>query len=258
VRTLNDNTPIEGSTVPTAAGDYRITFSLDKVCGTVNLATHFVEGTTQIIVPIEEVEVVTAAAEDDGAGATAVLVPAEFADTGELIGGNLTYVDVHILARGGGGGGGGGRPHTSSVGDCEAQSQVHMRQMEQFQTRLQSVCPGDNCPCIDIEGNSCQQFRNQLTSTVSTMQRLQLETFCDGNGCQCICANGTACLEARAKLQTLMQTREQLLTQCGDGSCEVDTEFFDSLEQEIAAMATLLDGVRDEYDLCLPFVQAPE
>jgi len=100
VRKLNDPTGIPA----TAAGDYRITFSFDEVCGTdVTLNTDFVDGTTQIMVPLEEevVEQVAAAeAEDSGdeGGGTAVL-------KGDL---NLTYMDVRILERGGGGGGGNG------------------------------------------------------------------------------------------------------------------------------------------------------
>jgi hypothetical protein len=93
------------------AGDYRITFSFDKQCGAVSLNTFFVDGVTEIMIPLEE-EIVTAAAEEGeepGGGATGVLVPADFdGETGELIGGNLTYIDVRILERGGGGGGGGG------------------------------------------------------------------------------------------------------------------------------------------------------
>lgn len=93
------------------AGDYRITYSFDQACGTASLNTFFVDGTTQILVPLEE-EIVTAAAEEGeepGGGAVGVLVPADFdGETGELIGGNLTYIDVRILERGGGGGGGGG------------------------------------------------------------------------------------------------------------------------------------------------------
>jgi len=100
VRTLNEG-----------AGDYRITFSFDQVCGNAVQNTFFTDGVTQIIVPLEE-EVVTAAAEEGeepGGGATGVLIPADFdGETGELIGGNLTYIDVRILERGGGGGGGGG------------------------------------------------------------------------------------------------------------------------------------------------------
>jgi len=92
------------------AGDYRITFSFDQNCGPVSLNTFF-DGNTEIMVPLEE-EVVAAAAEEGeepGGGATGVLVPVEFdGETGELIGGNLTYIDVRILERGGGGGGGGG------------------------------------------------------------------------------------------------------------------------------------------------------
>jgi len=99
VRQLNDD----------GAGDYRITYSFDQACGTVDLNTFFVDGTTQIIVPLEE-EVLAAAAEaesEPGGGAVGVLVPAEFDELGNLVGGNLTYIDVRILERGGGGGGGG-------------------------------------------------------------------------------------------------------------------------------------------------------
>ncbi len=93
------------------AGDYRITFSFDQECGTASLNTFFVEGTTRIMVPLEE-EIIEAAAaeaeEGDEGGAVGVLVPAEFDELGNLVGGNLTYMDVRILERGGGGGGGGG------------------------------------------------------------------------------------------------------------------------------------------------------
>ncbi len=93
VRQLNDLTPAEGSMVPTPAGDYRITFSLDPLCGTAQLNT-FLDA-AQILVPVEE-ELVTITADDDPGGATAVL-------RSDL---NLTYMDVRILERGGGGGGG--------------------------------------------------------------------------------------------------------------------------------------------------------
>ena len=95
VRRLNDPLP-DGP-----AGDYRITFSLDDVCGAATLATFFVDGYTEILVPLEEEVLAAAAAEseesDDG-GATGVLRT-------DL---NLTYMDVRILDRSGGGGGGGG------------------------------------------------------------------------------------------------------------------------------------------------------
>jgi hypothetical protein len=93
VRQLND---MYGGT---AAGDYRITFSLDEVCGEADINTYFVDGVTEIIVPLEE-EVAAAAAEEGeepGGGAVGVL---DFDN-------NLTYMDVRILERGGGGGGGG-------------------------------------------------------------------------------------------------------------------------------------------------------
>ncbi len=93
-------------------GDYRITYSFDESCGTATLNTYFAEGETSILVPIEESIVVAASEEgDDGesteGGAVGVLVPAQFDGSGNLIGGNLTYMDVRILERSGGGGGGG-------------------------------------------------------------------------------------------------------------------------------------------------------
>ena len=77
------------------AGDYRLTFSFDQTCGTANLNTYFVDGTTNLLLPVEE-EVLAAAEEGgDEGGATPVLRT-------DL---NLTYIDVRILERGGGGGG---------------------------------------------------------------------------------------------------------------------------------------------------------
>jgi hypothetical protein len=103
VRMLHDETPINGTTNPTAAGDYRITFSLDSQCGSAELNTSFVEGITEIIVPLEE-ELVTAAAEEGSDGSdTGGAVPVLDFDN------NLTYIDVRILERGGGGGQGGRR-----------------------------------------------------------------------------------------------------------------------------------------------------
>jgi hypothetical protein len=110
VRNLHDLAIVPPYTEPTAAGDYRLTFSLDEACGTAELNTYFVEGVTEIIVPLEE-EVAAAAAEEGespGGGANGVLVPAVFDIDRKLISGNLTYMDIRILERGGGGNGGGG------------------------------------------------------------------------------------------------------------------------------------------------------
>ncbi|UCF38545.1 MAG: hypothetical protein JSU96_06810, partial [Acidobacteriota bacterium] len=100
VRLLNDVTgehPDE-----TAAGDYRITFSFDAVCGEEEpyLNTFFTEGVTQILQPAEEVVAMIASdtGDETGSGGTGVL---DFAN-------NLTYMDVQILERDGGGNGGGG------------------------------------------------------------------------------------------------------------------------------------------------------
>ena len=79
------------------AGDYRITFSFDATCPTVALNTFFVEGTTEIMVPLEVA--VTQAVEEEPAGGG----QRPYSTTGH----NLTYIDVRILERGGGGGGGG-------------------------------------------------------------------------------------------------------------------------------------------------------
>jgi hypothetical protein len=87
------------------AGHYRITFSLDEVCGTAALNTFFVDGITTIMEPAEEEEpaittsgVITVADEGgDTGGGTGVL---DFIN-------NLTYMDIAILEREGGGGGGG-------------------------------------------------------------------------------------------------------------------------------------------------------
>jgi len=82
------------------AGDYRITFSFDDTCGGTTINTFFVDGVTEIILPLEE-DVAAAAAEEGESpegGAVGVL---DF-------GNNLTYMDVRILERGGGGGGNGG------------------------------------------------------------------------------------------------------------------------------------------------------
>lgn len=293
VRTLNDTTPLEGSTISTAAGDYRLTFSLDQQCGTATLKTHFVEGTTQIVVPIEEEEAVSIAAEDDGAGATPVLVPADFDENGAVVGGNLSYIDVHILARTGGGG---GRPNSFEGGDCVcdcecigkecncicqeqcqcscdcegedcacaceatscAQTRTHVRTMTQQRLQLESQCPGDNCPCTDVQGNVCQSYQAQLKDMVKTMERMQLGTFCDGNGCQCICESGESCVNLRTELQTMLQTHEQLMTQCATGSCELDEAFFDSVEVEMTALAALFSAMDEEYQTCLPSVQQPD
>ncbi|MCE4562706.1 hypothetical protein INQ51_00165 [Maribellus sp. CM-23] len=76
VRKLNDG-----------AGDYRLTFSFDST-GTncVDLNTFFEEGTTEILVPLEEEEVIVAAEETEHGGGVAKI---DFAN-------NLTYIDVHI------------------------------------------------------------------------------------------------------------------------------------------------------------------
>lgn len=88
------------------AGDYRATFSFDAACPDTNtpLNTFFTselgEPVTQILVPVEEVEVVDAAlsrdATQDEGGDTGGGMPIIDYDN------NLTYIDIRILQRGGG------------------------------------------------------------------------------------------------------------------------------------------------------------
>jgi hypothetical protein len=99
VRKLHDDT-LNAS----GEGDYRLTFSFDENCGSVDLNTFFVDGVTEIMVPLEEV-LLAEPEEEPGGGAVGVLVPAEFDEFGNLTGGNFTYMDVRILERSGGGGG---------------------------------------------------------------------------------------------------------------------------------------------------------
>jgi len=68
------------------SGDYRMTFSFDPVCGSVDLNTYFVDGTTQIILPLETEAL---EAEPVGSGGTAVI---DFTN-------NLTFIDVRIKSR---------------------------------------------------------------------------------------------------------------------------------------------------------------
>jgi len=91
VRQLNDAVVNGGE----AAGDYRITFSLDQQCGTAALNTFFVDGVTGIMVPAEEVVVEAAEGDDGGSDTGGAVGVMDFAN-------NLTYIDVRILARGGG------------------------------------------------------------------------------------------------------------------------------------------------------------
>jgi len=111
VRKLHDNTLNEKG-----AGNYRITFSFDESCGAVDLNTYFVDGVTEIIVPLEEeleAAAIEAAMSDPQIARTLITAAeAEESEGGGAVGvldfdNNLTYMDVRILERSGGGGGGG-------------------------------------------------------------------------------------------------------------------------------------------------------
>lgn len=88
VRKLNDG-----------PGDYRITFSFDNLDGFLN--TFFVEGTTQILIPLEEelLAALIAESEETEGGGVPVLDAIDPV-TGE--GNNLTYIDIRIHERSGG------------------------------------------------------------------------------------------------------------------------------------------------------------
>jgi hypothetical protein len=85
------------------AGDYRLTFSLDALCGAVSLNTFFTE-LTQVMLPVEEDAAPAAEDGSDTGGGVARID----------VGNNLTYMDIRLTGsggsggRGGGGGGGGG------------------------------------------------------------------------------------------------------------------------------------------------------
>jgi len=103
------------------AGDYRVTFSFDESCGSVDgvdidLNTFFVDGVTEILMPSEEdleVAAVEAAMSDPQVARTLITATDAEETEGGAVGvldfnNNLTYMDVRILERGGGSGGGGG------------------------------------------------------------------------------------------------------------------------------------------------------
>ncbi len=114
VRKLNDQTMVPPYTKATAAGDYRITFSLDDECGTVLRNTYF-GPSTQILLPTEEeldAAAYIAALSDPFVAIQSVATESEETDGGAVavldLYNGVTYMDVRILERSGGGSGGGG------------------------------------------------------------------------------------------------------------------------------------------------------
>lgn len=112
VRRLNDMEEVPPYTVPTAAGDYRITFSFDEACGGVSLVSLNTSlAQAEIIVPTEE----ELEAAEEVAATTPGYPAIQEADDGSDTGGavavldtvnNLTYIDVRINERSAGKGGG--------------------------------------------------------------------------------------------------------------------------------------------------------
>jgi len=82
------------------AGYYRITFSFDNET---NLNTFFVDGITDILLPIEEPEEIIALSEEDGETSKGGFAIIDYDN-------NLTYMDILIIGKttGNGGGNGGG------------------------------------------------------------------------------------------------------------------------------------------------------
>lgn len=245
VRKLNDMTPVAGSSIPTAAGDYRLTFSLDQQCGAVGLQTYFVEGTTQIIVPVETEEAVSIASSGDSEGGTAVLVPAVFDENGALTDGNLTYIDVRIVGKSG------GKRSLELASDC-VQLHAWTLELEQQMAQMQNLCPGGACPCSDLHGNGCEMFRTQTMNMLRNMEHLQFAAACETGECACRCLSGDGCLEMQTQLQTLMQLHTQLRTQCTSGACLLDSEFTAALETELEALIALFDAMEQGYNIYLP------
>jgi hypothetical protein len=131
VRNLND--PTDG----TAAGDYRITFSLDETFDGTDLNTFFEEKVTEILMPIEEEGVALEAVtlEDEGGSSPEGGGEAQIDFTN-----NLTYIDIRILERESGGGGGGGRPHeTPDLISLGASDSVLLSQEDPLKGQFQGL-----------------------------------------------------------------------------------------------------------------------
>jgi hypothetical protein len=223
-------TPPLGSTAPTAAGDYRITFSFDQSCGPASLATYFIAGTTQIVVPSETEEVVAPAAEEEptGGGARAVLVPAVFDDTGTLVGGNYTYMDVRILQRGGGGKGG------RSFGDdclCE--------------------CEGDKCICTCKEACDCTCTCEGEECTCSCLEQCECDCVCQDGVCDCACG-AHECMQFQTRVQATEQHQAQMEAKCPGENCPCrDQQGTTACQQYQAGLTDTVNAMQQvQYRTC--------
>ncbi len=250
VRQLNDPLPSG------PAGDYRLTFSFDESCGPVNLNTSFVDGVTEIVLPLETEEAAASAEPTDEGGGTAVL---DFDN-------NLTYIDVRILDRSGGGGGGGGgkRPREMYMeqerfrycqegeGECCEDGSVCLavreRTGELAQLRAQ----------IECEGEACQHFQARLQELVQVLNRLQLRSCTADGECTCTCQEGEECLQIQDRLRELERLRLELCDLCTDGDCPCDAEILDAVGAAFYDLALSLAGPEQDSFLFLPALAKEE
>lgn len=249
VRQLNDPAP-DGP-----AGDYRLTFSFDQSCGTVDLNTAFVNGVTEILVPIETEEVEASAEPVDEGGGTAVL---DFDK-------NLTYMDVRILDRGGGGGGGGGkRPREMFMeqeryrycqegeGECCEDGSVCLAVRERTGELAQLQAR------IECEGEICQQFQARLQELVQTLNHVRLRSCTAEGECTCTCENGEDCLQIQEQLREVDRLRDQTCDQCTDGDCPCDAELLDAVGAALYDLALSLANPAQSDYLFLPAMAKDE
>ena len=250
VRQLNDPLPSG------PAGDYRLTFSFDESCGSVNRNTSFVDGVTEIVLPLETEEVAVSAEPTDDGGGSAVL---DFEN-------NLTYIDVRILERSGGGGGGGGgkRPREMYMeqerfrycqegeGECCEDGSVCLavreRTGELAQLRAQ----------IECEGEACQHFQTRLHELVQMLNRLQLRSCTADGECTCTCQKGEECLQIQDRLRELERLRLQLCELCTDGECQCDAEVLDAVGAAFYDLALSLAGPEQDSFMFLPALAKEE
>lgn len=244
VRTLNEG-----------PGDYRLTFSFDQSCGAVSLNTSFVEGTTEIVLPLET-EVVETSAEPIGGGGTAVL---DYAN-------NLTFIDIHILERGGGGGGNGGgkRPREmymeqerfrycqEGAGECCEDGSVCLavreRTGELAQLRAQ----------IECEGDVCQHFQARLHELVQALNQVRLRSCTADGECTCTCEDGEECLLIQEQIRAVDRLRDQSCELCADGDCPCDVEILDAVGAALYDLALTLAGPEQSDFMFLPVLANEE
>lgn len=199
-------------------GYYRITFSFDQSCGTAALSTFFMDDVTSIIVPLEEELELAALESEEGSdtgGATAVLVPAQFDESGTLIGGNLTYIDVRILERTGGGNGGGdggngnGGEGGNGNGGAGGKGKPTATAGSVEEMAAESCPPGADCDRIREQDRAMEQDCECTHECAQECECCQNGT-CDPNcECPCNCEQEREREQEREQEQAQEQEQEQ-------------------------------------------------